>query len=129
MADKNPGEGKYYTRDPKGKPVREDIIGAALYNAEARQKGDKTSPTELAKNMEKSDAKRAALKKVLVAKKAAKDKNKGDVIPQGPRSKSNPFVDVNDPKGNVARYGRKFTAPKGKTGTSYTIPSKKKGMK
>jgi hypothetical protein len=79
--------------------------------------------------MDGSDKKYDALKKVLVAKKAAKDKNKGDVIPQGPRSKSNPFVDVNDPKGNVAKYGRKFTAPKGKTGTSYTIPSKKKGMK
>jgi hypothetical protein len=79
--------------------------------------------------MDGSDKKYDALKKVLVAKKAAKDKNRGDVIPQGERRKSNSFVDVNDPKGNVARYGRKFTAPKGKTGTSYTIPSKKKGMK
>ena len=88
--------------------------------------------------MDGSDKKYDALKKVLVAKKssqplgrawplAKKKDSKDDVISQGPRSKSNPFVDVNDPKGNVARYGRKFTAPKGKTGTSYTIPSKKKG--
>ena len=78
--------------------------------------------------MDGSDKKFEALKKMLVAKKSSKKKDsKGDVIPQGPRSKSNSFVDVNDPKGNVAKYGRKFTAPKGKTGTSYTIPSKKKG--
>jgi hypothetical protein len=79
--------------------------------------------------MDGSDKKYDALKKVLVAKKAAKDKKKGDPMPTGERRKSNSFVDVNDPKGNVAKYGRKFTGPKGSTGTSYTIPSKKKGMK
>ena len=70
------------------------------------------------------------LKKIAAMK--AKKKNKtstGDPIPSGPRNKSNPFVSLDDPKGNVARYGRKFTAPKGNTGTSYTIPSKKKGKK
>jgi hypothetical protein len=69
MADKNPGEGKYYTRATKGKPVRENMIGASLFNAEARQKTGKTSPTELAKEMEKSDAKRAALKAARAKRK------------------------------------------------------------
>ena len=126
MDNKNPGEGKYYTRPTKGKPVREDIIGASLSNAEARKKGDKTSPTKLAKDMEKSDVKRAALKKVLAAKKKSA-KSKGDPMPSGERRKSNPFVDVDDAMSNVQKYGRKFKGPKGSTGTSYTIPSKKKG--
>lgn len=67
--------------------------------------------------------------KKIAAMKAKKKAASGDPMPSGDRNKSNPFVDVDDPKGNVARYGRKFTAPKGNTGTSYTIPSKKKGKK
>ena len=81
--------------------------------------------------MNGSDKKFDSLKRAIAEAKAKK-KNKtstGDPIPSGPRIKSNPFVSLDDRKGNVARYGREFTAPKGSTGTSYTIPSKKKGKK
>jgi hypothetical protein len=54
---------------------------------------------------------------------------KGDSIPTGARRKSNSFVDIDDMLGNVQKYGRKFTGPKGSTGTSYTLPRKPKGKK
>lgn len=80
--------------------------------------------------MDGSDKKLDNLKKMIAAAKAKKAaKPKGDDIPSGPRRKPNPFVDIDDPAANVAKYGRKFTAPKGKTGTSYTLPRKPKGKK
>ena len=98
MANKNPGEGKYYKRipqgnrsTPKGVEPREKVK-ANPYDAEASvinpgdafmyslpamfglfgKKDDKTSPTRLAKEMEKSDAKRAALKAARSRRKRVK---------------------------------------------------------
>ena len=98
MAKKNPGEGKYYKTIPQGprtvpkgveprekvkanrnnaKATVENPMDVFMYSLPAMlglfgKKDDKTSPTKLAKEMEKSDAKRAALKKVLAAKKKGK---------------------------------------------------------
>lgn len=80
--------------------------------------------------MDGSDKKLDNLKKKIAAAKAKKAAMpKGDSIPTGERRKPNPFVDIDDILGNVQKYGRKFTAPKGKTGTSYTLPRKPKGKK
>jgi hypothetical protein len=80
--------------------------------------------------MNGSDRKFDSLKKSIAEAKAKKSaKSKGDPMPSGERRKSNPFVDVDDAMSNVQKYGRKFKGPKGSTGTSYTIPSKKKGKK
>jgi len=80
--------------------------------------------------MDGSDKKLDNLKKMIAAAKAKKAAMpKGDKIPDGERRKSNPFVDITDPAANVARYGRKFTGPKGRTGTSFVLPRKPKGKK
>jgi len=80
--------------------------------------------------MDGSDKKLDNLKKKIAEAKARKAAMpKGDAMPSGERRKPNPFVDIDDILGNVQKYGRKFTAPKGKTGTSYTLPRKPKGKK
>ena len=80
--------------------------------------------------MDGSDKKLQNLKKSIAAAKAKKAAMpKGDSIPTGPRNKPNSFVDIDDILGNVQKYGRKFTGPKGSTGTSYTLPRKPKGKK
>jgi hypothetical protein len=131
MADKNPGAGKYYKRETNGRQVSENLPLASMHNNWARKFSGKTSPTELAKEMEDKDVtKLERLKKSIAASKAKKSSmTKGDSIPTGARRKSNSFVDIDDMLGNVQKYGRKFTGPKGSTGTSYTLPRKPKGKK
>ena len=63
---KSPGEGKYYSNDTKGKKDTMQKKGfqeimRLMNNSEMAKNTGKTSPSKLAKEMEKSDAKRAAL--------------------------------------------------------------------
>ena len=69
-----PGEGKYYSNDTKGEVDRfpkkgfQEIMRLAN-NRQMSKKTGKTSPTKLAKEMENSDAKRAALKAARTKRK------------------------------------------------------------
>lgn len=68
--------------------------------------------------------------KIAKSKMGKKKSSKvGDDMPKGKPNKPNPFVDIDDQAANVARYGRKFTGPKGSKGTSYVLPKKSKGKK
>ena len=77
--------------------------------------------------MDGSDKKLDNLKKAIAMMKAKKRKpiKDADESTSKGRNKSNPFVDINDPEGNVKKYGREFTAPKGRKGTSYSMGRKK----
>jgi hypothetical protein len=78
--------------------------------------------------MDGSDKKLENLKRSIASKKA-KQKNvpsaDSSTIKPGERRKPNPFVDINDPEANVKKYGRQFTAPKGRKGTSYSMGRKR----
>jgi hypothetical protein len=81
---------------------------------------------------EGSDKKLDNLKKAIANSKAKK-KSSGSSLPKGgdpsyeigTRRSSGSAVDLNNPADNVARFGREFTAPKGRKGTSYSMGRKR----
>ena len=76
--------------------------------------------------MDGSDKKLDNLKKAIAMMKAKKKSTKdADETTSTKRNKPNPFVDINDPEANVKKYGREFTAPKGRKGTSYSMGKKR----
>jgi Mg-chelatase subunit ChlI len=80
--------------------------------------------------MDGSDKKLENLKKAIAATRARKNSRRNDVpdadeTTSPKRNRSNPGVNLQDPEENVRRYGRQFTAPKGRKGTSYSMGRKR----
>jgi hypothetical protein len=81
--------------------------------------------------MDGSDKKLDNLKKAIAAKKA--NQSTSNALPpkddpsyeMGTRRSSGIPVDLNDPEGNVRKFGRTFTAPKGRTATSFSMGRKR----
>lgn len=81
--------------------------------------------------MDGSDKKLDNLKRAIAARKA--NKSTSNALPpekdpsyeMGTRRSSGIPVDLNDPESNIRRFGREFTAPKGRKATSFNMPRKR----